>query len=1123
MCSALYIVAMRSSSAIHKVTDRPLAQSFILAQAICHSFFFFFRFSLCAMRFTAAVAVAFVAFAPARVQSFNPTWGYVGGFEFSEWIRQFTDSDGWSLAGRPHEAMTKKGFLSKYEIYFDIAEGEMKPTMHRATEEVVQGSIDTDDHEGGKDEAYRVPGEAENSNAHCDDENISGCQKRLQDFQNDIKTLLEDGDVGRARNKLGRALHTLQDFYSHSNWVELGLGDSIGISQKLGVGSSDGTGDPGLELPVAPAGVQTCQNCSYPTPEIEEVQLDWISTCRSAVLGSDPMTPGNKFLVATCQGISTFGPKVANTVSSLLSLVFGPSVPAQLLGLAGDLAEALGHGKIYADCKNNLFPDAAAGGKYLTTGYFGVDLALGETWKAGKCSHGGPFDRAARGREGIGKDASHPFISPHSNLHSAAAKLAEEATKKYLDDVKDTICGDKLPIDCALLKTLYGVGPSLTFVIDTTGSMAGVIAAVRDAAIRIVNNVRDSETDRPSLYVLAPFNDPGVEPAAAYTNPDDFISAISGLGAFGGGDCPELAMGGLATAISATPAGGKIFLWTDAGAKDEANAAAVAQAAKAKNIAIMVFKFANSCNTPAAYDLVAPGRFFDELPGSEAASTASFAETLIVDDSVDLTSAIYGPSTSSPLRRRQSRLLTLDVPVDDTVFSVGFSVNTSTVTMTLTKPDGSSAVPGDPGVSIVGLATGNTIMVDAPAPGTWKVTLQGDEAFSFNSFAKTNLLLPVFNFVEPRGTHHEGLFPVLSPPAPGSTAFVVANIAGGVSSASFEFRSPGGALLSYLELSRGNGTDGLTPPDDTFHGLVTIPETAYFIYARGDTSSGKKFVRVVPGNLDLPFGDSGNITLPGASSSVPPSSSSMPPSSESIFPNSTAPASSGYFGNSSYTSATPTSTLCSTCQPEPCATAITSLTRYVPYCSHSWFKLANSSVCRTVIYLTTCPVVGAGGTTSHTTSSITTELPVPCFAKDVKDCPASLPVISPGCGSLPAPALGGGPGRERPAPKTKTSGVSAATTTAAHGSSGGGGSGSGGSDSDGGGSGGSGDIWGEPRPQGGKPDAYPPPSIPDAGVSATAPVAGRPTSSIVTAAASGRMISTVTAMVFVAFAISLMA
>jgi len=733
------------------------------------------------------------------------------------------------------------------------------------------------------------------------------------------------GHVGWARNKLGRALHTLQDFYSHSNWVELGLGDSIGISQKLGVPSNG----PELELPVAPVGFETCKNCTYPTSDIEQVQLDWIATCRRATIGDEPMSMLNKAMVATCQGISAFGPSIImGTIGGLIPLVFPTSPRGRLLELASSILESLGLGQIYADCKDNLLPGlTATEPKYLTTGYFGTKTPLGATWQKGKCSHGGPFDRDARGREGIGKDSQHPFVSPHADLHKAAYQLADKATEKYLDDVTKAICGQQLAIDCGLLKTLYGFGPTLTFVIDTTGSMGGVIAAVRDSAIRIVNNVRDSKIDRPSLYVLVPFNDPDIPVATAHSNPDEFIKAISALRASGGDDCPELAMGGLASAVSATPAGGKVFLWTDAGAKDEANAAEVARAAKAKSIAIMVFKFANVCNSPAAFDLVAPGRFFDGIAGSEAASTASYAERLIKDDSVDLVRAIFALSALSPLLRRQSRTITLEVLVDDTISSVGFSVNASTVVMSITKPDGSAALPGDPGVSSLGLTTGSTIFVDNPTLGTWKVTVQGDDAFSFNSFAKTSLLLPAFNFVEPRGSHHEGLFPVLSPPAPGSTSFVVANIVGNVTSASFEFRSPGGALLSYLDLSRGNGTDGLTAPADLFYGLVTVPTTAFFVYVRGNTASGASFVRVMAGNLDLLFsgktgGGGGNVTASTNSTTV---------STSARFTNST---------TYRHTPVSTTTMLCPTCQPAPCVTAVTSLIRFVSPENFSWSNTA---------------------------------------------------------------------------------------------------------------------------------------------------------------------------------------
>ena len=60
--------------------------------------------------------------------------------------------------------------------------------------------------------------------AHFDSEYIIGSSIRLIHFKKQLIDLIssptnEDGQA--ARKLLGRALHTLQDFYSHSNWVEL--------------------------------------------------------------------------------------------------------------------------------------------------------------------------------------------------------------------------------------------------------------------------------------------------------------------------------------------------------------------------------------------------------------------------------------------------------------------------------------------------------------------------------------------------------------------------------------------------------------------------------------------------------------------------------------------------------------------------------------------------------------------------------------------------------------------------------------------------------------------------------------------------------------------------------------
>ena len=40
-----------------------------------------------------------------------------------------------------------------------------------------------------------------------------------------------------ARESLGRLLHTLQDFYSHSNWIEMGntnINNLIGVKENIG-------------------------------------------------------------------------------------------------------------------------------------------------------------------------------------------------------------------------------------------------------------------------------------------------------------------------------------------------------------------------------------------------------------------------------------------------------------------------------------------------------------------------------------------------------------------------------------------------------------------------------------------------------------------------------------------------------------------------------------------------------------------------------------------------------------------------------------------------------------------------------------------------------------------------
>ncbi|KAM4726270.1 LOW QUALITY PROTEIN: von Willebrand factor A domain-containing protein 7-like [Anableps anableps] len=57
---------------------------------------------------------------------------------------------------------------------------------------------------------------------HCDNEQLTEGKKLITDGLSDVKASIKQQNFVSATSSLGRILHTLQDFYSHSNWVEIG-------------------------------------------------------------------------------------------------------------------------------------------------------------------------------------------------------------------------------------------------------------------------------------------------------------------------------------------------------------------------------------------------------------------------------------------------------------------------------------------------------------------------------------------------------------------------------------------------------------------------------------------------------------------------------------------------------------------------------------------------------------------------------------------------------------------------------------------------------------------------------------------------------------------------------------
>jgi von Willebrand factor A domain-containing protein 7 len=113
------------------------------------------------------------------------------------------------------------------EVFADfqvVAGSETLKFTDYAIDQIVKANKDTDD----------LPNQF-NSEKHFDSEDFPGGSKRVKDLKERVisKVTTADPQATSARNDLGTALHTIQDFYAHSNWVELGH-SSPNINTKIG-------------------------------------------------------------------------------------------------------------------------------------------------------------------------------------------------------------------------------------------------------------------------------------------------------------------------------------------------------------------------------------------------------------------------------------------------------------------------------------------------------------------------------------------------------------------------------------------------------------------------------------------------------------------------------------------------------------------------------------------------------------------------------------------------------------------------------------------------------------------------------------------------------------------------
>lgn len=188
---------------------------------------------------TLVLAALTVTMLPLRVQAFMP----------SQEATKLTNSEG----SASHESITRDT-IEDYDKDLFALRTRNKPltqSMKDAIQAIIDGNIAVDSQFGTQ---YLK------SSSHFDGETFQESQKRLIDYKLKVKDLVDPPtsiifgkgkpNLSKARFYLGQALHTLQDFYSHSNWVEMGNASPYAI---LGV--------PGNPLTDPLATVQTCTDC----------------------------------------------------------------------------------------------------------------------------------------------------------------------------------------------------------------------------------------------------------------------------------------------------------------------------------------------------------------------------------------------------------------------------------------------------------------------------------------------------------------------------------------------------------------------------------------------------------------------------------------------------------------------------------------------------------------------------------------------------------------------------------------------------------------------------------------------------------------------------------------------
>jgi hypothetical protein len=469
----------------------------------------------CAKSFVLVGAVLFICCLSQPVQCFIPSSLY-------KYLAAYTEFS--SPSGTTHVAMTRNAMLpvaadllkdnpfddgstqrinalgSDFDesdlvsAYYGEKRRKVTKQFEQAIEDVGEGNADVDDKE------RTIP------LAHFDAEQFQSGQNRLNELSETVVEQIRREKYREARSETGRMLHTLQDFYSHSNWVEMGNTEPY-----------PGLGQDGVRPVVASPTTPTCTNCR----QNGKVFLDYVPFFSTAKYHYE------------CEE-----------------------------NIRGDILSA---GLLTSGYYSNQYEernDEESGELVKVT----IEKPNGKCSHGGYLD--GTSDKHATG--GINKDSPYPKLSPHSSRHYEAVRLAEQATVNIMNELRVKVSDDKkfgayLNLFVKTVASVAYVIDTTGSMAEELPEIQATIPQIRSSLEQYKESVGESAVIN---YILVPYNDP--DPGLIYETNDieELLNGIASLHAEGGGDEPEPSIGALIRAIKASEEGSPIFVFTDASASD---------------------------------------------------------------------------------------------------------------------------------------------------------------------------------------------------------------------------------------------------------------------------------------------------------------------------------------------------------------------------------------------------------------------------------------------------------------------------------------------------------------------------------------------------------------------------